>query len=448
MIRPALVVGSILLVLLGSDGAAGHDIPNARVDRSIQVTVGPDRLDVDYEVSLAELTLVRDLRALIGVLPESDLAAWADRYGREVGPLNAKGLVTAVDGRPIELTYIRFELIPDAHPLYRFHFEAGIPRAGRLAISDQNYEASEGTSRLAVRGVGGVDVRGDGLPTDVNEIEVRPVWELSDDEERRTKAVAVAFRVGEAVGAATALPPTRPLQPRRTDQVESASRLGRLLGDRGAWGIGLAGLLAFGLGASHAIQPGHGKTLIGSASLGRRGDAGRAAGLALVATSTHLATVIAAAAGLWMSRSARYAEVDRALAIAAGFAVAAIGLWRLGRLLGGFADHSGGHAGAARARGVIGLGIAAGAIPCWDAIGLVILAEAVGRLPIGLALLVAFGAGMGVVLFAVALLAGRLDALVAAVDPSGRWTRRLGLAGAIALTGVGLATMIGPIPWG
>ena len=42
--------------------AHGHDIPNQRVDRSIQVTLTPGRLEIDYEVSLTELTLTQDLR--------------------------------------------------------------------------------------------------------------------------------------------------------------------------------------------------------------------------------------------------------------------------------------------------------------------------------------------------------------------------------------------------
>ena len=42
--------------------AEGHDIPNQRVDRSIQVTVKPGDLQVDYEVGLTELTLTQDLR--------------------------------------------------------------------------------------------------------------------------------------------------------------------------------------------------------------------------------------------------------------------------------------------------------------------------------------------------------------------------------------------------
>ncbi|MEJ7637455.1 MAG: ABC transporter permease, partial [Singulisphaera sp.] len=90
MCRLALTVS---LASLLSSIAAAHDIPNARVDRSIQVTLGRARLAIDYEVSLAELTLTQELRSLIGALPGADRRDWFGRYGEVTGPLNAKGLL-------------------------------------------------------------------------------------------------------------------------------------------------------------------------------------------------------------------------------------------------------------------------------------------------------------------------------------------------------------------
>src|SRR3954468_12537536 len=87
-----------------------HDIPNARVDRSIQANLRPGRLAIDYEVSLSELTLTQDLRNLIGSLPGADRREWFDRYGRETGGLNAKGLLVSVDGEPLTLASRGFDL--------------------------------------------------------------------------------------------------------------------------------------------------------------------------------------------------------------------------------------------------------------------------------------------------------------------------------------------------
>ena len=44
-----------------------------------------------------------------------------------------------------------------------------------------------------MRGWGGVKIDGDELPAVVDQIAIRPVWQLSDEEERRTKQVEVNF---------------------------------------------------------------------------------------------------------------------------------------------------------------------------------------------------------------------------------------------------------------
>ena len=89
-------VGSPWLVS-ASPTARSHDIPNQRVDRSIQVTVVRGGWKSTYEVSLSELTLTQDLRALTGSLPGGDRPAWLALYGEVTGPLNAKGLMVAVE---------------------------------------------------------------------------------------------------------------------------------------------------------------------------------------------------------------------------------------------------------------------------------------------------------------------------------------------------------------
>ncbi len=431
------------LILLGLTAAArAHDIPNARVDRSIQATLSAGRLAIDYEVSLSELTLTQDLRALIGTLPGAERREWFNRYGTESGPLNAKGLLITVDARPLALRTRGFDLLVEDHPRYVFHFESSLPSRGRLAILDTNFAASEGTSRLAVRGQAGVSVEGDDLPPDVHLIPMHPVWQLSDAEERRTKHVEITFRSPDSAQA-----DLRTLSSERTSREKPAAsarvrvaQLSRLL-DR-ASGVSLFGLalIAFGLGAAHAIQPGHGKTLVAAAVVAERGNWLRGALLAVVTTLTHTGSVALVAAGLWWARTSRLGAIHVGLAHAAGFLIAAIGLWRLGRHLAGFGEHDGEDPLPADpgARGVIGLGVAGGLVPCWDAVGLIVLAEAVGRLALGLALLLAFGLGMAVILVAVGALAAGFRQIVAEREVDGIWERRLGIASSLVLSAIGV----------
>jgi nickel/cobalt transporter (NicO) family protein len=420
--------------------AAAHDIPNAQVDRSIQATISPGRLSIDYEIDLSELTLIQDLRALIGPLPGGDRREWFDQYGRVSGPLNAKGLLVRVDGRPLVLRSGGFDLSVENHVRYKFHLETDLPPSGQLAIKDTNYASGEGCSRLALRGIGGVVIRGDDLPPDVIQIPQLPVWQLTDAEERRTRQLEAHFEPGgskpdETSALATidgARGPSRSGIP--------AESLSRLLDRSSASGLGLW-LIALTLGAAHAIQPGHGKSLVAAASVGERGDWQRGIVLALVITLAHMSGVLAIAAVLWVTRSSRYPDINLGLARASGFVIAAIGLWRLGRHLGGHGEHDEDLQGTPidfGNRDLIGLGLAGGLVPCWDAVVLILLAEAVGRLALGLALLTAFSLGMACVLVVVGVTAAHLQSFIHRRFRGGDWVRRLGLLGASAITMIGL----------
>jgi nickel/cobalt transporter (NicO) family protein len=443
----------ILLVLLPARHSCGHDIPNARVDRSIQATVSPSRLEIDYEVGLSELTLTQDLRMLIGALPGADRSDWFAAYGTEVGPLNARGFLVKVDGEPITLNFVRFELTVEEHPLFRFHFDVKVPRNGRLTIQDTNYASSEGTSRLAIRGRDGVSIRGDDLPPDVDAIPIRPVWQLSNEEERRTRQLVVDYQAPPGPESVAAPAPVASVTESRARPRAGrpgpfgSPQLTRLL-DRTA-GFPLLGLilLASGLGAVHALQPGHGKTLVAASVLGDRGTWLRGSVVAGLTSLTHTGSVLLVAIGLWWTNSTRYGQVHLGLAHLAGGLVAAIGLWRLGRHLAGYGEHdpdpSVGHedAGSAPIGGLVGLAMAGGLVPCWDAIVLILVSGATGRLALGIVLLVAFGVGMALVLVAVGAVAGRVRRWVVRDGEAGVrgvWERRLGIASGLALAMIGV----------
>jgi nickel/cobalt exporter len=434
------------------------------VDRSIQVTLRPALLQIDYEVSLTELTLTQDLRALTGTLAGGDRASWFARYAEVTGPLNAKGLLVAVDGRAVVLSGATYDLVVEEHPRYTFHFQAAIPSQGRLAVRDRNFVSSEGTSRLAVRGRDGVTVANDGLAEDVERIAIRPVWQLSDDEERRTKQVDVRYqRVSNSRG--SPFPPgatdnhgSRAAKEERTtssagsDRGQGApasggvrhadrlTRLSELLDEttKGSWV--LLAIFAFALGAAHAIQPGHGKTLVTAVALLPRARLYQPALLGMATTLSHMGSVLMIALALWLTGATQVAAVHQWLTRLAGFVIAAAGLWRLGRYLGGHGEHEPDEL---RTDGmsdleILGLGVAGGLVPCWDAVGLIVLAAAVGRLAQGVALVFAFSAGMAFVLIAVGWLAWRFKSSALGLDRSPQWQRRLGLAGGVVLSALGL----------
>ncbi len=430
-----------------------HDIPNQRIDRSIQVSVRPGRLEIDYEVSLTELTLTQDLRALIGSLPGADRAEWLARYGQVTGPLNAKGFLVSIDGVPSALVARGFDVAVEEHPRYVFHFETPIGREGRLAVRDTNYVSSEGTSRLAVRGRDGVTISGDSLPSEVDQIAIRPAWMLSDDEERRTKRVDVRFRSvttpAEGVapnsspasdGKKTNASPNASRPPSIEHQNAGLKRISQLLDEttRISWSILLA--IAMGLGAAHAIQPGHGKTLVTAVALGPGARLYQPALLGLATTVAHMGSVLLIAAILWYTGATPVGTVHTGLTRIAGFAIAAAGLWRVGRHVAGFGEHdvAGLREGDISTRGLFGLGLAGGLVPCWDAVGLIVLSAALGRLAAGVGLVLAFSAGMAAILVAVGCLAWKVKSVALNLSRETKWQRGLGLAAGVMLSALGL----------
>jgi nickel/cobalt transporter (NicO) family protein len=444
----------LALAVLCATNVRAHDIPNQRVDRSIQVTLAPGRLEIDYEVSLTELTLTQDLRSLIGPRPVAERSEWLALYGEVTGPLNARGFLVSVDGTPVDLASAGYRLSVEEHPRYTFHLEARLPASGRLKIRDTNFASSEGTSRLAIRGRGGVVIEGDDGPADVEQVPIRPVWDLSDAEERRTKQVDVRYRTpsGRSV-ASGAVGPSREegtAPPRRdagrapevsgTGAERRSWALSHLL-DRGArlsWTV--LALIALGLGAAHAIQPGHGKTLVTAAALGPGARWYQPALLGLATTTAHVGSVLLIAAVLWYTGTSRVGSIHLGLARAAGFVIAASGFWRLGRHLGGHGEHEPESHGFPErsSMGLIGLGLAGGLVPCWDAVGLLVMAAALGRLADGVGLVLAFSAGMAAVLVAVGCLAWKLKAAAIGRDRNPAWHRRLGLLCGALLATIGL----------
>jgi ABC-type nickel/cobalt efflux system permease component RcnA len=445
--RACVAVG-LALAALPTSAAWPHDIPNERVDRSIQISVKPPQLFIDYEVSLSELTLTQNLRALIGGLPGGDRAQWLAQYAQVTGPLNAKGILVAIDGQPALLEERGCDIAVEEHPRYTFHFTVSIPAWATVRLSDTNYVSSEGTSRLAVRAVGDVALTSDDLPAEVNDIPIRPVWQLSDAEERRTKQVEFRYR---ATGSSPAPAPWRNDRLGRsvadahgvsiaiTGDSPGLDRISRLLGEGARIPRFLLATLAVLLGAAHALQPGHGKTLVTAVALEPDVRFYQPALLGLATTTAHAGSVLGIAAALWFSGATRIEALHSGLAQGAGVAIAAAGFWRLGHVLGGHPSQSHDWSSTSMSGNlaILGAGLAGGIVPCWDAVALLLGAAALGRLGEGIGLVLAFSAGMAATLVLVGGLAWKARGALLGKDTPARWQRALALGSSALLAVVG-----------
>jgi ABC-type nickel/cobalt efflux system permease component RcnA len=112
----------------------------------------------------------------------------------------------------------------------------------------------------------------------------------------------------------------------------------------GLWFILSAALIAAALGGLHALEPGHGKTIVAAYLVGSQGTAAHALLLGLIVTVTHTAGVYAL--GLITLYASKYIVPDHLypwLGIASGLTIAFLGLYMLRRRLQGHQDAHGHH---------------------------------------------------------------------------------------------------------
>jgi ABC-type nickel/cobalt efflux system permease component RcnA len=171
---------------------------------------------------------------------------------------------------------------------------------------------------------------------------------------------------------------------------------------------------AFGLGAMHAMSPGHGKTIVAAYLVGSRGTAKHAGLLGLVVTFTHTFTVFLLGIGvLFFQQYVVPEKIIPTLGGLSGMSIVVVGvslLYRRARLLlAGQAhrhrEHSHAIEGEITPASLIALGVGGGLVPCPSALILMLSAIALGRPGFGLLLLVAFSSGLALVLMAIGAIA-------------------------------------------
>ena len=244
--------------------------------------------------------------------------------------------------------------------------------------------------------------------------------------------------------------------------VAQGDYLSRLLhqGNLG-WGVLLLGLLAaFAFGAVHALSPGHGQNAgRGLHPVGSRGTPRHAIFLGLMVTFTHTVSVFALGlVTLYLSRFVLPETITPILGAISGIAIAWIGITLLyqrtiGRKAGRTLvssplthDHGDGRVHThvpdeISLGGLIALGASGGLVPCPSALVLLLTAVSLGRIALGLTLLVAFSAGLAVVLTSIGLAVLYARHLLPDRDSlaGGRLVRYLPVASAAFIICVGVA---------
>lgn len=461
-------IASLFAVFLvaGAGVAGAHPLGNFTVNHLTRLTVRDGRIQVRYVLDLAEIPSFAVLRELDPQARPSRerLARWANERGAEIAP----SLVLRLDGteHALRLERVAVATRPGAAGLRTISLRAEYalapgPGPHRIAFRDDSEPARIGWHDVVVGG--------EREPTD--ELRSYPPALLGSPRDRRARSFALTASGAldprsESADAGVASPAAASLA--RPDAF--AALLARASGSPAA--IALAVLIAGALGALHALEPGHGKTLLALTLVGARATPRQALILASALTAAHTGGVfvlgaIVLGAARWIVPEAIYPS----LTLLSGIVVAALAARALSRAIGpggphahahphphghghGDASHHHHHELSAEAharlhaiagsapltfRGALLAAVSGNVAPCPAALVVLLASIAQDRLAYGLLLIVAFGAGLALVLTGLGIAVVRGAAWLAARPPLARVIRFGPIVTACVMAAIGAA---------
>jgi len=492
----------LLILTLSSAAAFAHPMGNFSVNHYSKVTIKQDSIEILYLIDMAEIPTFQEIRQF-DITPRADDASVSHYLDREQQLLKA-GLSSENDGKFVELDTISREVtfadgaggLPTMKIGFVLRGKLDV-RAGvhKLSYLDSNFPGRAGWKEIVVLS-DGVTIRDSSAPsTDRSQALTNyssdalnsPPQQLSVLVDFRTSTSALAESASAAVIGRSSKQPiperTNPahqsLAPQRwrrssdatsSSEVKSSSlsklvspsmaprppashtqntprsRFTELISTEGRlslWFLLSAALIAAGLGGLHALEPGHGKTIVAAYLIGSRGTARHAVLLGIIVTAAHTAGVyVLGAVTLYASRYIVPEQLYPWLGAISGLSVAGLGLFIFLRHWTGEAgehSHAPGeqhshwflsifkHAVPIRAtstelanraaisddakpgehglslRELCMLGITGGIVPCPAALVVLLSASSLHRIGFGLFLITAFSLGLAAVLVIVGL---------------------------------------------
>jgi nickel/cobalt transporter (NicO) family protein len=440
--------------------ASAHPLGNLTINRSAALELSGNRLYVSYVLDLAEIPTFQDRQAGAG------RASYLRRIER--------GLRVTVAGRPVELVPVAQRV---AHPagqggLRTTRYEvvfAGPTLNGSetVRLDDGTYAGRIGWKEIVVGAGHGASVGSSTAPATSSSDRLRTYpQDLLHSPLDVTEATAT-FVAGAAPGPAPALSSEDSLQAQDRVADHGFTRLisrGHL-----STGVILVSLLIAAFwGAVHALTPGHGKALVAGYLVGTRGRPRHAVLLGATVTVTHTAGVFAL--GLVTLALSQFVVPDALypwLTLVSGLLVVAVGssvlVHRLRRRQDGHAHHHHGGSGHSHAhhheavshshhddsltsRGILGVGVAAGILPCPSALVVLLSAIALHRIGFGIALILAFSLGLAATVTGIGLVAVLARRAFSRLSFEGRLIQVLPAVSAAVILCVGVVITVKAIP--
>lgn len=444
-----LLTAIFVFVFAGS--AAAHPLGNFSINQFSQIEVEKSQIKLHSVLDIAEIPTFQESQTIDadknGALSEEELNAYAEK----ITPAYVANLIVSIDNQPVEIhtTAKKISIQTGAGNLPTMRVEWNLtgdisgfePNAAhRLSFENKNNAGRIGWNEIVVGRIAGVNVFDSTAygSSATNELKAYPSESINAPLAERS----AEFSFTSAPLAAN----VKPLQNRdgHTSAPVEKDKFAELIKvEEITPTIILLGLLvAFGLGAAHALSPGHGKTVVGAYLVGTRGTFKHAIFLGLTVTITH--TIGVFAIGLVMLFASNYILPETImpyLNFVSGLLVFFIGLTlfknRLFSALGNKSenhladehahdaemlkdidataeenDFTHTHGGSTHSHvppkqiswgSLLGLGISGGLLPCPSALVLMLAAISNERIGYGLVLTLVFSVGLAATLTVVGL---------------------------------------------
>lgn len=442
-----ILVSLIFVTALGV-AASAHPLGNFSVNQYSHIEVGGQQIKVKHLLDMAEIPTLQASAEIDtdkdGKMSQAELNAYAEN----ITPEQAVNLELYLNDTLILLRPVNYKAYIEegsgALPVLRIEWEfvgdAQNQAANKLRFENKNFEGRLGWNEIVAAGTHGATIYDSTVFGNGASGELRNFSAESLNAPLRERTAALSFTNETLPDGA------KPLQNRDGQITPSIQR------DRFAELISvpeitlsivlLSLLIAFGLGAIHAMSPGHGKTVVGAYLVGSRGTVKHAIFLGATVTITH--TVGVFALGLITLFASNYILPERLmpfLNFVSGLLVFFIGVtlfkdrlfaafgWSTGHghhehgpdghAHGSDHEHSPGdafthtHDGVTHShmpptdvtwRSLLALGISGGLLPCPSALVLMLSAISLGRVGYGLLLTLVFSIGLASTLTAVGLI--------------------------------------------
>ena len=455
--KRAALLFALLGALTAPAAASAHPLGNFTVNRFSGIELSGGRAYVKYVLDMAEIPAFQERQKITD--ERAYEAGLAERIGR--------GLRLRVGGQAIALTPVVHELAfpPGMAGLRTLRFEAVYASpaitgdATGIDFADTNFRDRIGWKEVVLGADRGARVSSSTVPaTSISEELLAYPKDLLSSPLAVTQARA-SVTPGDGNGAAPTLLSRQQLASRvavrDTGDGGFASLIAR---DRLSLGFVLLSLLvAMFWGAAHAFSPGHGKAIVAGYLVGSRGTPRHAVLLGLTVTVTH--TIGVFALGLVTLALSAFIVPEQLypwLNLVAALLVVGVGLgilrwrvreWRHRHAHAHGHQHEHSHAPADQSlRGLLGVGVSAGILPCPTALVVLLAAISLHRVGYGLVLILAFSLGLAVSVTSIGMLAVTARRAFSRISFEGRVVRLLPAVSAFVVLAVGVAMTARALP--